>query len=93
MLNLIITACFTLLATAQRSQVRPYFGDEVVEVTVQNINNILRAHEYISIVFFAPWDRRSKSMFAPYSEAAKDLKKEGITVGAINGPRNRWLLK
>ena len=65
----------------------------MVEVNSRNINYILRKHEYISIVFFSPRDYRSKSMFTPYKNASIELSEQNITVGAVNGPENYYLLR
>ena len=65
----------------------------VIDINDRNVRQVLREHRYISIVFYAKWCQYCSQMRQDYESAARDLQKKGISLGAVNGPKNRKLLK
>ncbi|KAL3855311.1 hypothetical protein ACJMK2_014859 [Sinanodonta woodiana] len=64
-----------LLSTVARS--------EVIQLTSQNINNILATHELVLVNFYADWCRFSQILAPVFEETAKKLKEEFPAPGKL----------
>ena len=72
----------TLLALASIAAAAD--GSDVIDLTPETFDTIVKPEALMLVEFFAPWCGHCKALAPHYEEAATTLKEKGIKVAKVN---------